>query len=279
MTDRTKPAGRAARFGWWALSYGPSIITMAGGAALAFSAAVWELADHTLLQGMLVLLILIATSLLTERFIGARESGQRLAAMGAEVKSLAKAVERHGQGLDSLVIRRKDLTPLEDRLKGASRVSISGGSLVRLASEYKHTFEGLVAQGCHIRLLMVDPNHVATEQLHNSVVYEVIDVDEYRRQVRAAISGLGGLASTSGGKLDIRVSSFVPTYSIVAIDRHDGSGTLQVELYPFKLPARDRPTLIIHKERDPRLHEFFSKQFDEMWGSDLTNLFIDQRAR
>lgn len=252
------------------LSNGPIIATVALGAFLAVATTIRDYSDSKLLHAVLVLLVLIATSLLTERFIEARKSRKRLAEMTKDIRNIAGLIEGDGPGLDSLVVRRQDLGRLEDRFRGASSISISGGSLARLANEYKHIFEGLVKSGCRVRLLVVDPDHSAAQQLHTSVVYEVGDFNEYKRQIRGTITGLQDIEQSPPGRLEVRLSAFVPPYSLVAVERHDGTATLQVELYPFQLPARNRPTLVIHKERDPTLHHLFTEQFERMWDSELT---------
>ena len=251
----------------WFLNNGPAIIAVLGSATLAIAAEFFGLTQLQLLQAILALLALIGTSLLTERLVEGRELRRRLDAIDAGVSSVADyAREIEGAGLDELILRRRDLPPLEDRLHGARRVSISGGSLFRLVNEYKSLFEQLAASGCQLRFLVTDPDAPAAEVLSSAVAYESLDVETYRAQLRNALGGLQHLAGGNTRSCEIRVCTLVPPFSLLVIEKGDAS-EVQVELYPFRLPARDRPLFVLHRHRDPRLYSLFTAQFDAIWNS------------
>lgn len=271
MTDRAAKT----QSGWygflkWILNNGPASVTVLGSVALAVTASFVDIAQPRILQAILALLALIGGSLLTERLIEGRSLRDRLGAVDErldEVLTYARDIET--AGLDSLVIRRRELSSLEERLQGAKKVAISGGSLFRLANEYQSLFEHLAEDGCHLRFIMVDPKTAAAEALSSAVVYESRNVEAYRTQMQASLTTLTSLAARYPSTCEVKLSSIAPSFSLMVIEKGWDSSTVQVELYPFRLPARDRPTLLLEKGRDPKLHELFSSQFDGLWNSEL----------
>jgi hypothetical protein len=268
--DQHQGAG-PSRVVLWLLNNSPAIlaiVTVVGSAALAVAAPVLKLSELEILQAVVVLLAVIGASLLTERLIEGRALRKRLSGIAGQ---LDKALEytRHVEttSLDDLVISRRDLSPLEERFEGAKKISISGGSLFRLANEYKSLFERLLENGCEVRFLLSDPHGPSAELLSSAVVYESSDVASYRTQMRSALSGLSSLASCHPDVCEVRLYALAPPFSLVIVEKGNESSTILVEIYPFRVPARDRPILFLDKQRSPRLYALFSAQYEAMWSS------------
>jgi hypothetical protein len=254
--------------GIWLLSYGPAILTILGSTAVALGASFMRLSEIQILQAVVVLVALIGTSLLSERLIEGRRVREKLREMNESLdRVLIYARNVETMGLDNLIIRRRDLPPLEERLSGAKHVSISGGSLFRLVNEYRSLFEQLIESGCHLRFLLTDPDAPGAESLSSAVVYESNDVESYRHQMRVGVAWLTNLASRFPQVCQVKLFALAPPFSIVSVEKGDNSSSIQVELYPFRLPARDRPMFQLDKHRNPRLHTLFSSQFEAMWDS------------
>ena len=122
--------------------------------------------------------------------------------------------------------------------------------------------------GCRLRFLLTDPETSAAQSLGSAVVYECNDVEAYRIQIRSALTGLLGLVSRYPEVCEVKLFSVAPSFSLMVVDR-EHSSTILVELYPFKLPARDRPMFLLDRQRDPRLHGVFSSQYEAMWSSEF----------
>jgi hypothetical protein len=260
----------------WILTNGPTVITVLGSAILAILASTFSLTTVQLLQAILALLALIGTSLLTERFIEGRELQLRLKAIDSQLNEvLDYARDIKAAGLDSLVKERRDLPPLEDRLEGAKCISILGGSLFRLANEYQSLFEKLSKEGCKLRFILTDPSSEAAIELSSTVVYEAIKADAYRSQIKSAIESLSQLVSKNPHNCELRLYSFAPPFSIMVIEKKTGSNIAQVEIYAFRVPARNRLTLVLDQSKDPKLYHFFSLQFDSIWNSEFSTSTIN----
>lgn len=260
---------------YWILANGPAIITVFGSAVLAILSSIISLSTTQILQLVLILLALIGTSLITEKLIDGRELRTRLRDIDLKIDNfIAHTQSLESEGLDSFVIRRRDLPPLEERLDGAKRISISGGSLFRLINEYQNLFEELLESGCFLRFLMTDPSSPAAETLSLAVVYESANVEIYRNQMQMALTSLKALVEQYPDTCQIGLSKLAPPFSLVIVDKANNSSSIQVELYSFRTPARNRPLVQISPDKEPKLYSFFSSQFELIWESDFVESIV-----
>jgi hypothetical protein len=253
----------------WLLLNGPPIVTVLASSVLAAFAWVVEFTPAQTFQIILALLALIGTSLVTEKLIESRFLQGRLRDIDTRLEQVLEARTTETLTFDRLVTSRRDLTPLEERLLGATRIAISGGSLFRLLNEYKNLFEQLARSGCQMRFVITDPNGPAAESLRIAISYESNNVDTYRAHVRYELTTLCELSHKFPQNCHVRLCSLVLPFSLLRVDNDVGK-SVQVELYPFSVPARDRPIFMLREQTDPRLFSFFSIQFETLWSDQFT---------
>lgn len=246
---------------------GPAVITILGSAVVALLSGIFKFSTEQFLQSILLLLAFLGSTLLADQLVNGRAAAQQLQEIDKHVFDLAARVGEvtEKDGIEKYISSRRDLEPLETRLGGAREVFISGGSLLRLINEYRRLFETLAEQGCKLRFVMADPDSAAAEHLGGLVSYEANSVDAYRSNMRDAISGLEALTAKHPTACKFKLSSAVPPFSLVLIRKSDEPAVMQVELYLFGLPARDRPILRLSEQRDPRLFKIFSEQTEKLW--------------
>lgn len=246
---------------------GPAVVTIIGSAVIALLSAIFKFTTEQFLQAILLLLVLLGTSLLVDQLLNGRESAKKLRDIDGSINRLSDQLGiSEADGLDRFVLSRRDLEPLESRLAGAREVFISGGSLYRLVNEYKSLFEKLAIGGCKFRLLMVDPECAAAEHLGTHISYEANSLDGYRSSGRDAINGLKSLQVRHPSSFEVRTSNVVPPFSLILVRATKPPASVQVELYPFGLPARDRPMFRLDETRDPKLFQLFADQAERLWG-------------
>jgi hypothetical protein len=256
-------------WGLWLLSNGPAVITVLGSAVVAILATVIRFSAEQLLQVVLLMMALIGTSLVTERLVEGRKDRARLASISAKLDTVVSFTRNENVSLDDVVVSRRELPPLEERLVGATQIMISGGSLSRLANEYQSLFERLVRQGCRLRFVMTNPASPGAEFLSTEISYESRSLDAYRSYMRDAAAGLADLAQRFPALCEARMFDAAPPFSLMVITK-PGSSSAQVELYTLGLPARDRPILLTTSAGSPRLCTLFTEQFEALWVSPLT---------
>ena len=84
---------------------------------------------ETLLLWIISLLGLIATAIASEKYF-------KLNRIEKNIKYVLKGIDNANVNLDEFFFTRKELEPLEERMKNANSIFLSGGSLVRLSDEY-----------------------------------------------------------------------------------------------------------------------------------------------
>ena len=242
-----------------------AIITIIGSAIIALAASTLSLSEMNILQAIVALLGLIGASLLADKFVEGRALKKSLNDISRQLEATLNCVET--RSLDDLVTKIRDLPTLEERLEGARQIFVSGGSLYRLANEYQSLFEQLAENGCKFRFLLTDPDGPSVELLSSGVVYESSGVDGYRTQVRSSVAAFSRFMSRFPTLCEVRLYTLPPPYSLMIVEKENDTSTILVEIYPFKLPTRDRPMLFLDKQKDPRLYNLFSSQYQAMWDS------------
>jgi hypothetical protein len=255
--------------GLWLLSNGPAVVTVAGSAIIAILASLIHFSDGALLQVILLLLALLGTSSVAERLIEAHSDRRELASISSKLETVVRFTRNENVSLDDVIVSRRQLPSLEERLIGATEVMISGGSLSRLSNEYRSMFDRLGREGCRLRFVMTNPASHGAEFLSAEVSYESRSLEAYRSYMRDAAAGLMDLANEFPNKCEVRTYDAAPPFSLMVIVKPDSS-TVQIELYTLGLPARDRPILMTTSSQSPRLCAMFTEQFEALWNSPLT---------
>jgi hypothetical protein len=269
--NRNKPKFKLDSRLQWVLENGPVIVTVLGSILIALLASVVSFTTVQLLQAILALLALIGTSLLTDRLMDGRQLKNRLETIDNYMREMLEyARNAEAVKLNNLIIERRELKPLEDRFYDATRIYILGGSLFRLANEYKSLFEKLARKGCKLRFLLTDPESDAPLQLSSTVAYEAVNHDAYQSQMEASLTSIMQLAKDYPNICELRLYKFAPSFSIVLVEKNSGESFIQVEIYAFRVPARNRLTLMLDQKKEPKLYEFFSHQFDAIWNSEFS---------
>ena len=216
-------------------------------------------ASQDLLSSMIKILGLLATSILFERLLSLREIIQLC--KGTNDYLIEKEMKPN---LDSIISDRKSLPPLEDRLRSATDIAITGGSLFRLADSYSNFFEQKAKEGCLIKFLMLKPGCEASKLVAEHVVYGT-SPSEYDAQLLSALKKLYRLKQKNRNLVEIKTYECVPPFSLLICDPKKESGSIMVELYTHAVSIRDRPEFFLHALHEPRWYNFFLEQFNQMW--------------
>ena len=252
----TKTKGRLAEYMGYALDYAPIIATVLAATLASLSVARRGIADVEMLQWILVVLALLATTQLVDRFRIMRR-------IDAKVGLLVESE----QGLRGAAAFFVDRIPnLEQRLRKAKSIAINGISLTRTSDSFWGTFSQRLAEGVQIRLIIVDPDHQALEVAANRF-HKHQDPNRVRREVQHALDNFESLMAqdTSGELFQVGLLPYVPPYGIWLIDADSPSAEIWVELYSFR--DEPEPTFHLLPHRDGKWFAFFRTQFETMWAA------------
>lgn len=246
-----------------AIEYLPIALTVFAGIFITLLHQFRPLSSEKLLGWILLILSLLATSILIDRFTRLN----RIEKSTSDLKSIL-GDEGGGISVDRVLSTRKELHALESRLSGAKEIFILGGSLFRLTSEYLSFFEEKAKEKCLLRFLVVSPDSQAIKYIAKSIVYEVDDTRKYKNHVRTSLQNLKKLGLAYPEQVRIRLYDVVPSYSVLgSIELNEPESEMMIEFYTYKTPTRDRPHLILNKGRDQHWFSYFKEQFEELWGA------------
>ncbi len=221
-----------------------------------------KMSADDLLSSILLILGLLAGSILLERF-GTLRVISRLS-QETHDNLINKGMN---PSLDRIFCDNKSLPSPDNRLQmeKAKDITITGGSLARLANEYLGYFEKKAQSGCTLKFLLLKPKSPASRLVADFVVYEVNDSNTYDAKLLEALDNLYRLKLKYDELIEIRTYECVPPFSLVICDPEQDCGSIMVQLYPYNVPTRDRPQFFLQKMREPVWYKFFLGQFDKMW--------------
>jgi len=244
----------------------PTLVTIFGGAWIFFQHQRTPMSIPDLLGWLIGLISLTAISMFVERVVVIRGIEKNV----RETNEFLKIREGKAS-LDGILNTRQSLAPLEERLKHAKEIKITGGSLSRLSAEYMGFFEELAQEGCSLKFLLLHPECHAAEIVAKDIVYETHTAEAYKLAIISATENLKRLMVRFPSLVQIKTTDTFPTCSLFICDGGKLKGSLMVELYPIKVPTRKRLHLSMLKSREPNSFDFYNEQFEIMWsnGQDL----------
>jgi hypothetical protein len=170
------------------------------------------------------------------------------------------------QGADAFLKDRSTLGSFADRIRGTSTIWLCGPSLVNIVGTWSdHIFER-VRKGGDLRILVVDPG---TPYLNLLTEYLDVEPALIKADIRRTIiyckelvhSGIGQ------GKLEMRLISMNPGYSMVITDPTGPYGEMIVEYIGYHSFLHGRPHLELKAARDGRWFAYYLQQFEALWNS------------
>ncbi len=239
------------------LDYGPILLTVLVGAYAAAATINSNLSDNELLQWILGILVLIATTQLVDRFRVLRSNDKKL----DQILTLSQGTGgTKGFLLDSM-------PDLRERLKAAKSIAISGVSLAGTSNNYHPILQERLRSGIPVRLLVTDPDE--KKPVADVAVYRIEktqDPNVLRRSVNYSLETFSLLLNVDPKKkLKIRLLPFPTMYGIWMLDFGTDEAEIWVELYAFR--KTPEPAFQLLPRRDGEWYEFFADQFEKMWAA------------
>jgi hypothetical protein len=167
------------------------------------------------------------------------------------------------------------LPSIDARVVGANQIDLCGATLTSTVNKQFSNLRERLRQGAQVRVLIMDPDSLALQMsAHRSGTAD--DESYYRTRLEATFRDLeylarGGSAPRlpqespgQGGRLEVRLLSYAPSFGLVSLDAGRSNGIAFVEIYPHKT-FREQPSFDLTPQRDGQWYTFFVEQFEEMW--------------
>jgi len=266
------------------LDYGPIILTVLAATTVSVLATSSSITIEQLVQSVLLVLALLATTQLIDRFRLLRNLDQKVDTIlvkGINDKMIIVTTEKVVEiviiyglaqyilensaskaGIDQLFLDRKP--SLVERLQQAKTIDHNGITLVGTSNNMIAVFTDCVTKGGRIRLLMVDPSDKALEVAAQRFLKHQ-DSAMFRREAEHALDNFSSIYKEPKSKNNFKIGfvHIVPPYSIWVIDANTSRAEVWVSLYSFR--DDPEPTLHILPYKDEKYFRFFQRQFELMW--------------
>lgn len=154
---------------------------------------------------------------------------------------------------------------LESRRASASTLLLIGLSMSRTVRGVSQTgLRTILASGGRIRVLLLDPeNHELVRAASRYRVYGTTP-DGLRNRIQGSLAELKELSESTGGDLEIRVTSFIPQMSINVIDVDRKNGLIVVQHYEY-MPAAEPAPIFCLRRSDDIWFDRFAAEAERIW--------------
>jgi hypothetical protein len=240
------------------LDFGPIIATVLVATFASLRSARSGTTSGEMLQLVLIVLALLATTQLIDRFRVLRSIDSKVEQLVTSSQAPATAdtfFEKKILESSSLITKAKSVW-----VNGITLLGTTGGMIP--------AWESFLRKGGRVRFMTIDPNQSAVMTVAASRLHKHQDAEELKDEVRIAHRNIRRLKQRLGLSDDIiqvAESPFVPPYAIWLFDANTPDAKMWVWLYPFRYP--ESPAFYLDSRRDKTWFDYFEEQFELMWNA------------
>jgi hypothetical protein len=245
----------------YAVDYAPIIATVLL-ATFASLAAIRNIAVEEVLQWILGVLVLLATTLLVDRFRVTRSLIGKTEGLDQSLRELQKTLSPRARS-DIFLRRRRNFPRMEQLIDEARNdIWVAGITLATMVS-LVGTFETKLKRGCNIRFLALAPGGDALQTMAKSYG---TDPDLAATRIRANLITLASrLESTEKSSVEIRVLDSVISTGYFITDPNSPKGQMIVQLYLYQTEVDEAPLFKLSKADDAQWFSTYMRQFEKAW--------------
>ena len=150
-------------------------------------------------------------------------------------------------------------------LSTTHKVFFWGFTFERMIPHVRNTLERRLQSGLEVRFLIIKPNSSAVKMAAFRSPYQ--DENRINIMLGTIVSDLNIIAqkATPPAKLEVRVTDYLPAWTIMAFDPHLPNGQMFVSLLTFRTPGENRPSFKLNSTKDSEWFHIFTEQFEALW--------------
>ena len=161
---------------------------------------------------------------------------------------------------------------LENYLDNIKTIDLLGYNLKGMLKDLREPLAEAIIKGAVVRIVIVDITSPTVElfKAHsnrpNLMLPEWIAGLEHIKDIQDLLSK----AQKVTGRLEIKVTSWVPSNNLILLNASDKNGILKAGIHSltFRQPLSDRLNLVIRRNKYEKAFSFYVKGFDMLWDDD-----------
>lgn len=202
-----------------------------------------------------------------------RAEAEKIRAEAEKIKAELEASPSSGaeRGLLAVTEVHTELR-LEELFDTARTVDLLGYNLKSLLYTTRELIANAVERGTIVRVVLVDiqsPDAQIFRKHTNRphlLVPDWVAAFEHIRDIQRLL----GEKPKVRGRLEVRVTDWIPSCSLILINANEESGIAKVSVHPlaFRQQSSGRMSLVLERKDNPKAFEFLVKGFDILWEED-----------
>jgi len=161
---------------------------------------------------------------------------------------------------------------LQNYLDKAKTIDLLGYSLKGMLQDLRQPLAQAIIQGAVVRIMVVDITSPSANLFRehsrrpNLLFPEWLAGLQHIKDIQNILSN----APKVSGRLEVKVTSWIPSSNLVIVNASDENGILKAGIHSvtFRQPLSERLSLAIKRKDYPQAFDFFVKGFDILWNDD-----------
>lgn len=153
-----------------------------------------------------------------------------------------------------------------ERRAGAFDLLLIGLSMTRSVQGMRADMVSILGKGGRIRVLVLDPTNESLTDAAEGLVTDNLGYGKLRERIRTSLDDLVTLRAVTNGRLEIRVSSSIPSAGFNCIDMTGQDGRIYVMHYEHRPPGEASPVFTLTRTDTPWF-QHFADEAERLWNS------------
>ncbi len=188
----------------------------------------------------------------------------------SEVKQALESLQNQKEcRADQFFNQKVDLKKYEDRIGNSKEIFLWGLALSTSVLNLENAIREGLRNGAKMRFVLAKPDSAATE-MSAFATKHLQDKNTENKMIDITLSRLSHLSSIASqanwqGRIEVKLVESLNPWTVIAIDPHENSGTMTINISTFRAQHGRRPSFELAKKQDASWFDFFSDQLDELW--------------
>lgn len=161
---------------------------------------------------------------------------------------------------------------LEERLHNFRTLELVGYNLSGLLHDIREPIAEAVIRGAFVRIILVDFTSPAGDlmKIHSNRPHSLLPDAVKGLEHIADIQRLIESKTRVNGKLEVKLTSWIPSCNFILIDANELNGIAKIGINPisFRQPTTGRVSLILDRKNFASELNYFMKSFEALWEQD-----------